>query len=369
MQPSSHTQGPRSRGLCAFLCRALAIVAGGVALLWHPDPAWLESAYADGAYAVWQHAASTVTLLVPFSCGDLVGLAAAIAVVWGAYRSLRARQRLGWWRVAATFALDLLAIAGILAVWFEAGWGWNYQRTPIEVRARFEPARLNDDAIGRVRTQAIAQMNRLAPLAHARSDAALDLTSLRLSWLPVVQRLGDSWTPNVGNPKWTIAGPFMNATGTSGFINPFTLESQLAPDLLWFERPFDLAHEWTHVAAFAREDEANYVAALTCLRSPDPVQQYSGWMELFLVLPPGPYTASTFSPLVWQDFGAIRERNARHLSRLLATLSWRTYNTYLKSNGIASGIANYNEVTRLFIGIPRDASGLPLMQAVTFTPR
>ena len=153
----------------------------------------------------------------------------------------------------------------------------------------------------------------------------------------------------------------MLATGTSGFINPLTLNVALASDLLWFERPFDLAHEWSHDAAYAREDEANYLAIITCLRSPDPVMQYSGWFELFLYLPQKRhYAHREFVPLVWPDFAAMRKRNARHINVMLAHWTWRTYNVYLKSNRIASGIANYDEVTRLMLGVPLDATGLPV---------
>jgi len=114
-------------------------------------------------------------------------------------------------------------------------------------------------------------------------------------------------------------------------------------------------------AAYAREDEANYLAIVTCLRSPDPAIEYSGWFELFLYLPQKRhYAHREFSPLVWADFTALRRRNARHINTMLAHWSWRTYNAYLKTNRIAAGIANYDEVTRLMLGVPRDAAGLPL---------
>ncbi len=84
--------------------------------------------------------------------------------------------------------------------------------------------------------------------------------------------------------------------------------------------------------------------------------QYSGWFELFLYLPQKRhYAHREFVPLVWQDFAALRRRNARHINVLLAHWSWRTYNAYLKSNRIASGVANYDEVTRLMLGVPLDA--------------
>ncbi len=176
-----------------------------------------------------------------------------------------------------------------------------------------------------------------------------------------MQAGGDTWTPLTGAPKPTLFDPFMDATGTSGFINPLTLNVHLASDLLWFERPFSLAHEWSHVAAYAREDEANYIAIVTCTRSPDPVLAYSGWLELFLYLPPlAKYSNTTFVPDVWRDFAALRKRNAQRINARLASVSWHTYNSYLQSNHIPSGVANYNEVTRLYLGVTLSASGIPV---------
>jgi hypothetical protein len=249
----------------------------------------------------------------------------------------------------------------LYALWFELSWGWNYARAPLETRVRFDPSRVTPSAAALLRTRAMSQMNALAAAAHARAELPLDVEALRAAWLPAVQRAGDAWAPNVGAPKPTIADPFMLATGTSGFINPLTLNVAMASDLLWFERPFDLAHEWSHDAAYAREDEANYLAILTCLRSGDPAVQYSGWFELFLYLPQRRrYAHREFVPLVWRDFAALRIRNERHINVMLAHWSWRTYNAYLKSNRIASGVANYDEVTRLMLGVPLDAQQLPL---------
>ncbi len=258
--------------------------------------------------------------------------------------------------------LSLAAILGVYVIWFELSWGWNYARPPLEARIRFDASRVNAKAATALRAEAMQRLNALAAAAHA-APHVLDIAQLRASWLPVVQRAGDRWTPQIGAPKLTIADPFMTATGTSGFINPLTLNVQLASDLFWFERPFDLAHEWSHDAAYAREDEANYLGILTCLRSKDPAVQYAGWFALFLYLPQERHYARTaFSPLVWRDFAALRRRDARHINVLLAHWTWRTYNVYLKSNRIAAGLENYDEVTRLMLGVPRDKEGLPLLR-------
>ncbi len=307
---------------------------------------WVEQVYVNGVYPGWENALFAISSRLPWSLGDIVVLAGIAMLVW---------------RVLRRDWLGALAVAGLYAFWFEAGWGWNYDRAPIEARTAYDPARITPRAVDVLRARAIAQMNRLAPAAHARAPIPVDLGGLYAAWLPVVQAGGNVWTPLAGAPKPTLANPFMEATGTSGYINPLALDVHLAGDLLWFERPFDLAHEWSHVAGYAREDEANFLAILSCARSNDPVVQYSGWLELFLYLPPeARYSKRTFVPLVWQDFAAMRERNRRHINLSLANFSWRTYNAYLKTNHVASGVQNYNEVTRLYLGIARDAAGLPI---------
>ncbi len=306
-------------------------------------------------YPGWEHALFAISSRLPWSLGDIVVLAGVAAIIWRALRR-------DW--------LGVLAIAGLYAFWFEAGWGWNYNRAPIEARTAYDAARITPRAVEELRSRAIAQMNRLAPLAHAHALKPLDLDALHATWVPVVQAGGDTWEPLTGAPKPTLADPFMAATGTSGYINPLALDVHLASDLLWFERPFALSHEWSHVGGYAREDEANFLAIVSCTRSNDPVVQYSGWLELFLYLPApkARYVRKTFAPDVWQDFEAMRDRNQRHVNLSLANLSWGTYNAYLKSNHVASGLQNYNEVTRLYLGIPRDAAGLPLAHPAGGTP-
>ncbi|MEO6913645.1 MAG: DUF3810 family protein [Candidatus Baltobacteraceae bacterium] len=320
--------------------------------LWKPSPRWVEQSFTNGYYPHWEHLLAAITAPLPFSLGDLILVIAGASMLWRLIAAVRRRT----WRPLAT----ALAIAALLFIWFYAGWGWGYERAPLTNRVAFNTALVHKPQIDALTDLAITQLNRLAPRAHASDKGPLDRAALLSAWLPVVRRLGDRWTPSVGAPKPTIADSYMGATGISGFIDPFSLEVQLGSDLLWFERPFDLAHEWTHVAGFNREDEANYAAAITCLRSPDPRIQYSGWLELFLYLPPRNYKRADFNALVWLDFEAIRARNAGRINLALEKFQWRSYNRYLKSNHIASGVENYNQVVQLLAGIPLDADGLPI---------
>jgi hypothetical protein len=349
------TKRAAKRGSFASLTLPLdiaLIIFGAIAATWRPTAAWVEQRFSNGYYPDWQHFWASITSAVPFTLGDAV-IAAGAAILILALIFVRP-----WWRAL----MGIGALAGFHALWFYAGWGFGYDRAPVQTRTAYSSARVTNSQVLALQARAIAEMNRLAPLAHAQQHGDdLDVAQLRAAWLPVVQRLGDDWTPNVHAAKPALLGWFMDKTGTSGFTNPFTLETQLAPDLLWFERAFSQAHEWSHVAGFNREDEANYIAAVTCLRDPDVVAQYSGWLELFLYLPQkAHYGRREFVPQVWADFDAIRKRNAHFVNLRLSRFSWRVYNNYLKSNHIAAGVQNYDQVTQLMAGIPLDAQGLPI---------
>ena len=75
-------------------------------------------------------------------------------------------------------------------------------------------------------------------------------------------------------PKSTLLDAYFRRAGVDGMTDPFFLETLIASDLLPFERPFTVAHEWSHLAGIADEGEANFVGWLACVRA-SPAAQYS----------------------------------------------------------------------------------------------
>ena len=135
--------------------------------------------------------------------------------------------------------------------------------------------------------------------------------------------------------------------------NPIFLEVILNPDLLPVETPEVLAHEWAHLAGYADESEANFVAWLTCLRG-DALAQYSGWLSAYsrsaAVLPRN--MRATLPPLdegPRQDLDAITERYRRS-SPAMRRVARETYDAYLRANRVEEGIRNYDEVLTLMLG-------------------
>jgi hypothetical protein len=131
---------------------------------------------------------------------------------------------------------------------------------------------------------------------------------------------------------------------------PFTFETYIASDVLWFEYPFTLEHEWGHVAGIARESDANFIAALATLSSPDDVLRYSGLLIVYAAMPRIPSADEHLSALVRSDYAAMRTRDQRHIQPVAFKLAWRTYDSYLKAQHVTSGVVNYTEYIRLLLG-------------------
>ena len=157
-------------------------------------------------------------------------------------------------------------------------------------------------------------------------------------------------------PKVTLLDLYFRRAGVEGMTDPYFLETLVQRDLLPFERPFVVAHEWSHLAGFADESEANFVGWLTCLRG-SVADQYSGWLFLYgelsrVVRPARPWAArrrARAGPRA--DLNAIADRYRRQVNPSVSAAGWRVYDRYLKANRIAAGAASYEQVVRLVLGV------------------
>ena len=157
-----------------------------------------------------------------------------------------------------------------------------------------------------------------------------------------------------GRLKATLLGPYFRWTGIDGMVDPFALEVLANPDLLPWERPFVAAHEWAHLAGFADESEASFVAWLAMLRG-DEAAQYSGWLYVYWQVSGdlGPadrqLLAGALETGPRRDVSAIVERLRRGQLPALRTASWAIYDQYLRANRVEEGIRSYGEVVTLIL--------------------
>jgi len=337
------------RLLRLFVCLAAAVCA--VAPI---PPAVVERWYSLGVYAALQPHITSLSSLVSFALLDVAAGVLAAGTLVVLTRRWRTSRFIVWLR--QTLALALVSSA-VVYLWFLSFWGFNYRRIPLEDKLAYAQSRISRDAAFALGKHAVSEVNGLAAVAHewiARNGGREDDEALAAALAEVQRQLGNPHRVRVAQPKASLLTWYFRKAAIDGMTDPFFLEIILTPDLLPFERPHTLSHEWAHLAGYADESEANFVAWLTCLRS-TPVARYSGWLAAYQHLAGAlpredrKVLGSALAPIVVDDLAATARRLAQ-ASPTLRTAARGAYDSYLRANRIEEGIANYGTVVRLMLG-------------------
>ena len=328
---------------------ALFVIAAAAAVLPLPEAA-VERFYSRGIFPPLQHALTTISNLAPFALFDVMWMGGvALAVVL-----IRRQVIAHGWLIGAARSLRALGCAAVVIyLAFLATWGLNYRRMPMFEKVVFHPERVTQEGSARLGEWAVNELNTHYAAAHA---SPLSLDALRSSFDAALGSLGGAPIV-VGRPKATLLGWYFHKASIAGMTDPFLLETMLAPDLLEVERPFVIAHEWAHLAGYADESEANFVAYLACRRG-DAMARYSAGLVMMGYARPI-RGALQIGPKL--DLWAIQARYAR-TSGTLRFAAREGYDKYLKANRVERGIESYDAVVQLILGTEFDAEGNPRLK-------
>jgi uncharacterized protein DUF3810 len=338
----------------AIVCTLLAAVAAAV-VPW-PETV-VERWYSTGLYPLLQRPTTGLSNRVPFALADVALVAAVLVWLFMAAFDMR---RSGRRRIVAAFSrigARTVLFAAAIYLAFLGMWGLNYRRVPLERKLGFDPGALTSAAARSATMAAVAKVNELHARAHAAGWPSSDRIPpvLATAFASVARDLNASGHTVPGRPKHTLLNLYFRPAGVDGATDPFFLETLLASDLLPFERPFVLAHEWSHLAGFADEGEANFVGWLTCARA-DASLQYSGWLFLYeqLIRDVSHHDREDIARRLEAgpraDLRAVAARLARDVRPQVSAAGWRVYDTYLKANRVEAGAASYEQVVRLVLG-------------------
>ncbi len=336
----------------------LALIAVAILAATAPiAPDLVERYYSTGLFPVLQGAATGVSNLASVALLDVLIIAAVTWLIGQVARIVVARKRIGWVAAAFRALANIATAAAVFYLAFLVMWGLNYRRVPMLRKVGFEPGRVTPEAALDLAYNTVEQVNGLYSYAHARetSDVSID-PSLASAFADAQHALGLRRLAQPARPKTSILDLYFKSAGVDGMTDPFMLETLVAADLLPFERPQVIAHEWAHLAGFADEGEANFVGWLTCLRAPN-ATKYSGWLFLYgevaSSLKPDERAdvASRLADGPRADLRAVANRIRQHLRPAVANAGWRVYDRYLKANRVDAGVRSYAEVVRLVLGV------------------
>jgi Protein of unknown function (DUF3810) len=344
---------------------AVAVVAAVVPV----SPLLVERGFSNGLYPRIQPILTGLSNQAPFALFDLLVGAAGAWWILCAARDLSGLRQRGRWAAIVPIVSRTAVTAAVAYLAFLLLWGLNYRRPPLTDRVAFDPARVSQAAAAALVEQSVSQLNVLHAPAHAsgwpepgEADGAL-----RDAFARTERALGSAWQARPARPKKTLLDFYFRRAGVAGMTDPYFLETLVATDLLPFERPAVIAHEWSHLAGITDEGEANFVGWVTCMQGAAR-DRYSAWLflydELAGALPTAAMKnlAASLGAGPRADLLAIRARLQRNINPTVAVAGWRVYDSYLKANRVEEGAASYAGVVRLVTGTAFDPDWLPQLR-------
>lgn len=316
---------------------------------------WVEQWYSRGFYVGVRYFFDLLSW-IPFPLMYLFW----IVVFWAAWRKVQSWRKVGFniWQ----FVLGTCSFIGALLFFFFVLWGFNYSRLPIEQQLGLTLKPLNktelEEAFKKETNNLIALRAKI-PKAHNRALRRADFPEKLEKTLRegLEGWLAEHQFPTAGKVRGRLLYPpgvFLRFS-TAGLYFPYTGEGHVDPGLHPLQWPFTLTHELSHGYGFGDEGTCNFLALLACDGSKDFAIRYSGRLNYWRTLAaqyrrydPDAFRATRdhLPKSIQYDLDAVNEAMLR-FPDLIPDLQPRIYNAYLKSQGIAEGVLNYDRVVML----------------------
>lgn len=290
--------------------------------------------------------------IFPFSVvefGIYFGLIAAIFYIVSHFRR---------WKLVLSKVFLFLAVTAFL---FTVNCGINYYRRPFSSYLNLETRESSVEELEELCTYLVQMVNESVP---EREDGESQMT-LALQGQRAMERLGEEYPQLAGyypRPKPVLVSWILAVQQLCGIYSPFTVEANYNWQMTRYNIPHTLCHELSHLRGFMREDEANFIGYLACIRSEEPYFQYSGYLMGWV------YAGNA---LAAQDMGRYVELHNQLSPGAVADLQennayWNQYegkvaeaanqmnDTYLKLNDQEDGGKSYGRVVDLMLAYYRE---------------
>ncbi|MBR2343331.1 MAG: DUF3810 domain-containing protein [Clostridia bacterium] len=309
--------------------------------------------------ALFRFTLGALTSLFPFSIFECLCILALPLIVLAIVLALTSRADTAA-RVRTVFILIAVISSVFISYVFTLGVGFH--TTTLEHRLGLDTENIEREELLATASELVGEVNSLADKLGLRGVSELGYGDGELS-----RRLSDSYSALAEELGFFKSIPtrvkpirlsgIMSDAGITGIYSFFTGEANYNTAYPDYCTPYTVAHELAHQRGFSREDEANFMAYLVCISSPDDYIRYSGYLNLLEYLLGAVYRTdedeyreiySSLHPAARADIAAAREVSRAHADTLLGKISDSANDAYLKLNG-TEGVVSYNLVVRLAV--------------------
>ena len=175
-----------------------------------------------------------------------------------------------------------------------------------------------------------------------------------------MEKLGQRYRRLSGHypfPKPILNTWLLSVQQTTGVYSPFTVEANYNRDIAYYDIPFTICHELSHLRGYMQEEEANFIGVLATIGADDLYFNYSGYVSAWV------YAGNALARIDSTAFATLYGRiNARTRQDMLYNNAyWKQFegkpaeaheqlnDAYLKMQGQATGVRSYGHVTDLML--------------------
>lgn len=269
-------------------------------------------------------------------------------------------------RARIRFLSGFLAVLSLFYTGYVYTLGVGYHRERLEDMLGIEEQSVTAESLystaSRLNRECIALLDEISFSESGSSVSDLSFSETSLAMLVGYDRLiEDNPELNMRNFDSVAKSVYFSEVMTSldllGVYTYFTGEANVNVHYPDYTTPFTVAHEMAHQRGIAREDEANFIAFLVCIRSESAYVRYSGYMNMLEYVASALYRTDKelYSRLVSEydertkgEINAYYRFYTENKNEALGRLSDKVNDTYLKAQG-TGGVVSYGYVVRLAV--------------------
>lgn len=312
--------------------------------------------------------------LLPFSLTEVLAVLALPVVIFILIffirRMLGSKNR---FRTAANAGLKVIRVVSAVMLIYMLLHGVNFYRRPASelmgLDTSKKPAELLQSLCIDLAKKASSEREKLKEDENGNAVLSQSITkTLSMSddgYKVLAKRYPFLWG-SVSRAKPVQLSHWWSYTGITGMYFPFLCEANVNIDQPDFTIPVTAAHELAHTRGFAREDECNFFAVLSCFNNHSPDYRYSGSYMAYVYCSNSLYSydtdmwaaaASFLSDGVKRDI----ERQGEYWKQFegkVKQAAEKVNDKFIESQGVDDGVFSYNRVVELLLAY-YEKEGLP----------
>lgn len=257
-------------------------------------------------------------------------------------------------QLAATATSD--ANADVLRARTSAGAAGSTTESPSATAEASDPSGANETAATTIQVEGAS----IGQTSETPKPSAAWLWHAGRTGQRAMEKLGQRYHRLSGHypfPKPILNTWILSVQQTTGVYSPFTVEANYNRDIAYYDIPFTICHELSHLRGYMQEEEANFIGVLATIGADDLYFNYSGYVSAWV------YAGNALARIDSTAFATLYSRiNARTRQDMLYNNAyWQQFegkpaeaheqlnDAYLKMQGQTSGVRSYGHVTDLML--------------------